>query len=136
MKLVILEDQTEDMKMLLNFLQKYMEQTGYVLNALPCITPQEIPEENSDFDAALLDIMMDGKPAGIDAARTLRAKDFRGPIAFLTTSPDYYAEGFEVGAVHYLVKPCTYKSFAEVMERLVHQAGHGGKWDYPWADSG
>lgn len=123
MKLLILEDQASDRDVLLAFLEKYAHQTGYALAALPCASPEEIPEENPAFDAALLDIMMEGRPAGVEAARALQARGFRGPIVFLTTSRDYYAEGFEVDAAHYLLKPYTYEAFEEAMERLIRQAG-------------
>lgn len=123
MKLLILEDQMSDRDVLMAFLEKYAHQMGYALEALPCASLEKIPEENAAFDAALLDIMIEGHPAGVEAARALRARGFRGPIAFLTTSRDYYAEGFEVDAAHYLIKPYTYEAFREAMERLIRQAG-------------
>lgn len=123
MKLLLLEDQAADRDLLLAYLEKYARQTGYNLTALPCAAPGEIPEEKSSFGAVLLDIMMDGRPAGVEAARMLRAQGFRGPIVFLTASRDYYAEGFEVDAAHYLIKPYTYEAFGEAMERIIRQAG-------------
>lgn len=123
MKVLILEDQEEDRDVLLAFLEKYVRHTGYELTPLYCAIPEEIPSESTAFDAALLDIMIKDCPAGVETARALRAHGFRGPVVFLTTSRDYYAEGFEVEAAHYLIKPYTYEAFAEAMERLIRQAG-------------
>lgn len=122
-KLLLLEDQASDRNVLLTCLEKYTYQTGYALTALPCAAPKEIPIEKNAFDAALLDIMIDGQPAGVETARALRRRGFRGPMVFLTTSRDYYAEGFEVDAAHYLIKPYTYALFCEAMERLIRQTG-------------
>lgn len=123
MKLLLLEDQVADRDVLLAFLEKYARQTGYELTALPCAAPEDIPAGATAFDAALLDIMMDGRPAGVEAARTMRRQGFRGPVVFLTTSRDYYAEGFEVDAAHYLIKPYTYEAFREAMARIIRQVG-------------
>lgn len=123
MKLLLLEDQAADRDVLLAFLEKYAHQMGYELTALACAAPEEIPTGKTAFDAALLDIMMDGRPAGVEAARALRARGFLGPVVFLTTSRDYYAEGFEVDAAHYLIKPYTYEAFREAMARMIRQAG-------------
>lgn len=123
MKLLLLEDSAADRDVLLAFLEKYAHQTGYDLTALPCAAPEEIPIENIAFDVALLDIMMEGRAAGIEAARALRAQGFHGPVVFLTTSRDYYAEGFEVDAAHYLIKPYTYEAFLEAMDRIIRQTG-------------
>lgn len=58
----------------------------------------------SPFTAAFLDIYMPGM-TGMDAAKALRAKDKDCLLIFTTTSPDYALEGFQVRAMHYLVKP-------------------------------
>lgn len=123
MKIVILEDRTADQRVLLDFLKKYICQTGYDITALACSVPEELPEDHTVFDAALLDIMICGQPVGVETARMLRERGFCGPIVFLTASSDYYAEGFEVDAVHYLIKPYTYEAFKEAMDRLVRQTG-------------
>lgn len=123
MKLLLLEDQAADRDVLLAFLEKYARQTGYELTALPCAAPEDIPAGTTAFDTALLDIMIDGRPAGVEAARALRRRGFHGPVVFLTTSRDYYADGFEVDAAHYLIKPYTYEMFREAMARIIRQAG-------------
>lgn len=123
MKLLLLEDQEADRDVLLAFLEKYTYQTGYTLAMLHCTGPEEIPAGKTAFDVALLDIMIDGCPAGVEVARALRERGFRGPIVFLTTSRDYYAEGFAVDAAHYLIKPYTYEAFQEAMARIIRQTG-------------
>lgn len=61
-------------------------------------------EKEQQFTAAFLDIYMDGM-SGMDAARELRKMDTDCMLVFTTTSTDHALEGFQVRAMHYLVKP-------------------------------
>lgn len=61
-------------------------------------------EKEQRFTAAFLDIYMDGM-SGMDAARELRKMDTDCMLVFTTTSTDHALEGFQVRAMHYLVKP-------------------------------
>lgn len=56
------------------------------------------------FTAVFMDIYMPGSN-GIDTARALRAFDADCLLIFTTTSTDHALEGFQVRAMHYLVKP-------------------------------
>ena len=58
------------------------------------------------FTAAFLDIYMDGM-TGMEAAKKLRKTDTDCLLVFITTSTDHALEGFQVRALHYLVKPLT-----------------------------
>ena len=60
--------------------------------------------KDAPFEAAFLDIYMPGM-SGMDAARALRAFDSACLLIFTTTSTDHALEGFQVRAMHYLVKP-------------------------------
>ena len=61
-------------------------------------------EKEQRFTAAFLDIYMGGM-SGMDAARELRKMDTDCMLVFTTTSTDHALEGFQVRAMHYLVKP-------------------------------
>lgn len=51
-----------------------------------------------------LDIML-GAMNGMELARSIRERDNRVQIIFLTGVQDYVYEGYEIGAVRYLLKP-------------------------------
>jgi len=68
------------------------------------------------YDIVFLDIYMCGKN-GIDTARSIRDAGLKCLIIFTTTSPDYALEGFEVEAVHYLVKPLDYEQVEKALDR-------------------
>ena len=72
--------------------------------------------ENKDYDILLLDVEM-GNLNGIDLAKKIRAGNDRVQIVFVTGYPDFMAEGYEVSALHYLMKPVKLEKLAEVLNR-------------------
>lgn len=75
-------------------------------------------EEKSDFDLLLLDIEMTGMD-GVSLAKRIRRNNEDIQIVFITGYTDYIAEGYEVSALHYLVKPVDEDKFFEVLTRAV-----------------
>lgn len=57
-----------------------------------------------DFDILLLDIEMGGM-VGVELAREVRRDNETVQIIFITGYSDYIAAGYDVAALHYLVKP-------------------------------
>ena len=74
--------------------------------------------EEKDFDILLLDIEMDGMD-GVSLAKELRQENEALHIVFITGYPDYISEGYEVAALHYLMKPVKKEKLTEVLERAV-----------------
>ena len=70
------------------------------------------------FAAAFLDIYMEGI-SGMDAARELRKTDADCLIIFTTTSTDHALEGFQVRALHYLVKPFSDEELSGLVDELL-----------------
>ena len=67
-------------------------------------------------DILLLDVEMPGMN-GVELAKKLRAQAETAQIVFITGYPDFIAEGYEVEALHYLVKPVTPEKLFEVLDR-------------------
>lgn len=61
-------------------------------------------ETKSKYDLFLLDIYMDSTN-GIEIAKAVREKDEEATIIFITSSMDYVLQGYDVKALHYLIKP-------------------------------
>ncbi|MGE5579650.1 MAG: LytR/AlgR family response regulator transcription factor [Bacillota bacterium] len=72
--------------------------------------------EDKGFDVLLLDIQM-GKMDGVALAKRLRADNERLQIIFITGFPDFISEGYEVSALHYLLKPVDEEKLMEVLDR-------------------
>lgn len=68
------------------------------------------------YDLLFLDIQMPGID-GVEAARQLRARNSPGCIVFVTGVKEYVFDAFDVGALHYLLKPVDPAKFAAVFER-------------------
>ena len=74
--------------------------------------------ERKDYDILLLDIMM-GKMDGLALARAIRSENESIQIVFITGYPDYMADGYEVSALHYLVKPVSREKLSAVLNRAI-----------------
>lgn len=75
-------------------------------------------ENKGRFDIIFLDIIMDGMN-GMDCARLIRQQDSSVNILFLTSSPDYVYEGYEVDATAYLVKPVDTNKLAAALDKTL-----------------
>ena len=78
------------------------------------------------FTAAFLDIYMDGM-TGMEAAKKLRKTDTDCLLVFITTSTDHALEGFQVRALHYLVKPFTEADIDALTDELLARIPQPGQ---------
>lgn len=67
-------------------------------------------DQGKRFDITILDILMPGEN-GIEIARNIRASGADTEIIFLTSSPEYAVDSYEVKAQNYLLKPVTEEKF-------------------------
>lgn len=74
----------------------------------------------NEYKIIFLDIIMSGL-SGVETAYKIREKSDECMIIFMTASPDFRAEGFDIGAVHYLMKPLTYSMVEEALHRCERQ---------------
>jgi DNA-binding LytR/AlgR family response regulator len=65
-------------------------------------------------DLILLDIVMD-ETNGVELARKIREHDRNVAIVFITSNPGFALQGYDVDALHYLIKPLK----SDVLERLI-----------------
>jgi DNA-binding LytR/AlgR family response regulator len=68
------------------------------------------------YHLILLDIIMGGM-SGMELAQRIRESDKETDIIFLTSNPDFMSKGYDVKALHYLLKPVD----AEQLGRLIKQ---------------
>lgn len=73
-------------------------------------------EDRSTVDVLFLDIEMEGM-SGVELARRLRQMRAGLQIVFLTGYMEYIAEGYDVEALHYLIKPVTGEKLGTVLDR-------------------
>lgn len=76
--------------------------------------------EKKDFDILLLDVEMK-KISGIQLAKQIRTIDHRAEIIFTTSHFELAGEGYEVDALHYLVKPIVETKLKEVLSKATQK---------------
>lgn len=72
------------------------------------------------FDILLLDIEM-GTMDGVTMAKRVRQDNEAVQIVFITGYSDYIAEGYEVAALHYLMKPVKPEKLFSVLDRAAEK---------------
>jgi len=125
MEIAVCEDNVQDLERLSAALAEYAEAgrmnitiTRYANSDdfLRRLTEEGVP------DISFLDIYMSSH-SGVELARAIRKKCQSAVIVFVTRSPEYMAEGFAVGAVHYLLKPWTASHVEQAMSRALQITG-------------
>ena len=77
-------------------------------------------EEDQSFDILLLDVEMGGMD-GVTMARRVRRDNQSVQIVFITGYSDYIAQGYEVSALHYLMKPVQEAKLFSVLDRAAEK---------------
>ena len=72
------------------------------------------------YDLLILDIYMKYMD-GMDAAKRIRRYDRNAAIIFLTTTPDYAVESYEVRATDYLLKPVSEGRMVEALNHFLEE---------------
>ena len=113
----------DDEKAYIDQIQEYITQYGQEKNREICT--EVFCDGNSllegfshRFDIILLDIEM-GERNGMDVAREIRKTDQDVVIVFITNMAQYAINGYEVGALDYVLKPINYYTFSVRLERAV-----------------
>lgn len=76
--------------------------------------------EDKDYDILLLDVEM-GAMDGVTMAKKVRQSNEAVQIIFITGYSDYIAEGYEVAALHYLMKPVSREKLFTVLDRALEK---------------
>jgi DNA-binding LytR/AlgR family response regulator len=83
-------------------------------------------EDTGDADVLFLDIQMK-EMDGVTLARKIRAANKEIQIIFITGYMEYIADGYEVEALHYLLKPVTGEKLSAVLDRAAQKLNRNAK---------
>ena len=120
-KIAICDDRNEDAKYIASVVSKgaAKENIPLSLEAFPSAESFLFQyAEQKDYDILLLDIEMQSMN-GVALARSIRKENDAVQIVFITGYTDYIAEGYDVAALHYLIKPVSEEKLHEVLNRAV-----------------
>lgn len=120
MVIYICDDAPEERLKLETFMKKYAKETSLSFDYASFASGDRLLETYSKSktqpELIFLDIYMYGK-TGIDVAKELRTKGYKGGIIFTTSSMEHAMASYEVNALYYLQKPYTYADFGNAMKR-------------------
>ena len=122
-KIAICDDLESDRDYLKDLLNKWAINNSHLLNIDTFSSAESFLfhyEEAKDYDILLLDIEM-GLMDGVSMAKKIRQDNDTVQIIFITGYSDYIAEGYEVNALHYLIKPVKEEKLFSVLERAIEK---------------
>ena len=122
-KIAICDDSKEDTGYVADLLKKWSAQRQVSTQA-ECFPSAESflfqYAEDKNYDILLLDIEME-QMDGVTMARQIRRDNETVQIVFITGYSEYIAEGYEVAALHYLLKPVNEEKLFAVLDRAVEK---------------
>lgn len=141
-RIAVCDDEDMQIRYLTALIRAWAEKRGYIADVRSFSSAESFLfaySEEKDFDLLLLDIEMEegsapdaervsagegrGRMNGVELARRVRGENDRVQIVFITGFPDYMSEGYEVAALHYLMKPVSADKLEEVLDRAVKNLG-------------
>lgn len=126
-QIAICDDNAEDIRYVESLVKQWAKNFGHTASILCYLSAEAFLfayEDNKAFDILLLDIEMSGMD-GVELARRVRAGNHQVQIIFITGYTAYIADGYEVEALHYLLKPVNEAKFSEVLSRAVVHLARG-----------
>ena len=119
LNIAICDDEQTDLKYLYMLVSRWANESATTVQISTFESAESflfIYGENKSFDILLLDIEM-GKMNGVELAKHIRRENEAILIIFITGFPDFISEGYEVSALHYLMKPVNENKLIEVLEK-------------------
>lgn len=124
LNIAIVEDEQIHIDLLSDYLRTWSSQKGQ------SVSIQEFPsaeaflftwEDRKDFDVLFVDIQMAGMN-GMEMAKKVRQRDENIAIVFTTGIADYMETGYEVEALHYLLKPISLEKIGQCMDKVLRRS--------------
>ena len=122
-KIAICDDSSADRQYLSALADRWAADRGHTLQTAFFSSAEEFLfhyAEEKDYDILLLDVEM-GAMDGVTMARKLRRDNETVQIIFVTGYSDYIAEGYDVAALHYLMKPVDRTKLFSVLDRAAEK---------------
>lgn len=128
-KIAICDDSAADRQFVLDMVKHWAAKTGHVVHTDTFTSAENFLfhyAEESNYDILLLDIEM-GAMDGVTMAKRLRKDNDTVQIVFITGYSDYISEGYEVAALHYLMKPVKEEKLFSVLDRATEKLSKNEK---------
>lgn len=120
-KIAICDDDISQIEYLESILINWLKKNHYLAEILKYRSSKSFLFDyasQKDFDILLLDIEMP-EINGIELAKSVRKDNTSVQIIFITGYYDYFSDGFDVSALHYLIKPVDERKLSPVLDKAV-----------------
>lgn len=128
-KLAICDDSEVDRQYVLSMVRRWAAEAGHTVHTDAFSSAESFLFHYAverDYDILLLDIEMDAMD-GVSMAKQLRRDNDTVQIVFITGYCDYISEGYEVAALHYLMKPVKEEKLFSVLDRAAEKLAKNEK---------
>ena len=118
-KIAVCDDLDADRQLIADMVKHWAADAGHTVRISSFASAESFLfhySEKNDYDILLLDIEM-GTMDGVTMAKQVRKDNHSVQIVFLTGYSDYISEGYEVEALHYLIKPVKTEKLYAVLNR-------------------
>ncbi|MDR2568666.1 MAG: LytTR family DNA-binding domain-containing protein [Oscillospiraceae bacterium] len=119
LNIVICDDEKAEIEYLTTLVQNWSQRSNNTVSIAAFDSAEAFLfyyETNKSVDILLLDIQMK-QIDGVTLAKKLRTEGGQMQIIFITGFPDFIAEGYEVSALHYLLKPINQDKLYAVLNK-------------------
>lgn len=123
LKIAICDDEQNQIEYLTSIVSAWSKENGYICEMRTFPSAEAFLfayEDDNAYDILLLDIEMK-HITGVDLAKGIRKKDQTVQIIFITGYSEYISEGYEVAALHYLMKPVSQQKLFSVLDRAAEK---------------
>lgn len=120
-RIAVCDDSPDFLQRAVNLIEQWSQQSRIPAEIYRFDNGDALIAKNASvrMDIIFLDIIMPLQN-GIDTAKELRQNDKAVKIIFLTSSPEFALESYDVKAGGYLLKPVTYEKIKEILDECSH----------------
>ena len=129
-KIAICDDESEQRTKLETLVTNWADEREYGCSIRTFTSAEEFLfeyEEDKAYDILLLDVEMNNI-SGIELAKRIRKDDNRAEIIFITSHFEFVGEGYEVDALHYLIKPVAREKLCQVLSKAIEKLAVEPPW--------
>lgn len=123
MKIAIVDDEVKEQEIIAKYIGEWAETEKELVEFARFDSSESFLfswEDAKDYALLVLDIEM-GEISGLELAKRIRLEDEKIPILFVTGYDEYMQYGYEVSALHYLIKPVNKEKLFQVLAKLSEQ---------------
>ncbi|MDE6750842.1 MAG: LytTR family DNA-binding domain-containing protein [Lachnospiraceae bacterium] len=120
MKIAIVDDEKREQEIIAKYIEEWAEAKKELVEFF-CFGSSEgflfSWEDDKDYALLVLDIEM-GEVSGLELAKKIRCEDKNISIIFVTGYDEYMQYGYDVSALHYLIKPVNKEKLFQALNKL------------------